>query len=59
MEFGTGQTEATVTIDIVDDDLPEGNEVFEVFLSTSPGVYIISPAFAIITILNDDPNYYS
>ena len=49
-----GQTELVVPIALVDDVFPEGVEVFEVLLSTSPGVFIDSPSRATVTILNDD-----
>ena len=55
VEFGPNEDLVTVMIDIVDDVFPENIEEFEVFLSTSPGVYIVSPAYANVTILNDDP----
>ena len=55
VEFGPNEHLVTVMIDIVDDVFPENTEEFEVFLSTSPGVYIVSPAYANVTILNDDP----
>ena len=45
----------TVAIEFVDDVFPEGAEQFEIFLSASPGGFIASPAYAIVTILNDDP----
>ena len=44
-----------VFIDFVDDMFPEEDEQFEVFLSAAPGALVVSPAFATITILNDDP----
>ena len=45
----------TVTIEFVDDVFLEGDELFEIFLSASPGGLIVSPAYATVTILNDDP----
>ena len=45
----------TVFIDFINDVFPEGAEQFEVFLSAAPGSLIVSPAYATINILNDDP----
>ena len=42
-------------ISFVDDVFPEGPEQLEMFLSAAPGALIVSPAYASITILNDDP----
>ena len=42
-------------ITFVDDVFPEGPEQIEVFLSAAPGALVIPPAYAPITILNDDP----
>ena len=42
-------------ITFVDDVFPEGPEQIEVFLSAAPGALIVSPAYASVTILNDDP----
>ena len=56
LEFAPNQRSLTVTVRLVDDVFPEGIEEFEVFLSASPGIFIDSPAFARIVILNDDPD---
>ncbi len=56
MTFNPNQVQSIVDIEIVDDVFPEDTEEFEVFLSASPGVYIESPAYARIIILNDDPD---
>ena len=45
-----------LSVPLVDDVFPEGLEEFEVILSASPGVFIDSPASAIVRILNDDPD---
>jgi hypothetical protein len=44
-----------VFISFVDDVFPEGPEQIEVFLSAAPGALVVSPAYASVTILNDDP----
>ena len=44
-----------VFIAFVDDVFPEGPEQIEVFLSAAPGALVVSPAYASITILDDDP----
>ena len=44
-----------VLITFIDDLFPEGAEEFEVFLSAAPGALIVSPAYASVTILNNDP----
>ena len=56
VEIGSGETEVTVTIPLIDDVFPEDPESFEVFLSASPGVYIQSPAAATILINDRDPD---
>ena len=56
VEFSANQVEVVVTIPLVDDVFPEEQEVFEVILEASPGVFIDSPASANVTILNDDPD---
>ena len=42
-------------ITFVDDVFPEGPEQIEVFLSAAPSALVVSPAYASVTILNDDP----
>ena len=49
------ETELVVFVRLVDDVFPEKDEKFEVFLSAAPGALIVPPAFATVTILNDDP----
>lgn len=55
-EFLAGQTEVVVSIPVIDDVFPEETEQFEVILTASPGVFVDSPASAIVSILNDDPD---
>ena len=44
-----------VSIEFIDDVFPERDEQFEVFLSAAPGALVVSPAYATVTILNEDP----
>ena len=44
-----------VLMEFIDDVFPEGHEQFEVFLSAAPGALVVSPAYATVTILNEDP----
>ena len=44
-----------VEIEFIDDVFPEGGEQFEIYLSAAPGGFVVSPAYATVTILNDDP----
>ena len=53
--FAAGVDFLDVFIIFVDDVFPEGPEQLEVFLSAAPGALIVSPAYASVTILNDDP----
>ena len=53
--FSADQREIVVSIPLVDDVFPEETEQFEVILEASPGVFIDSPARALVTIFNDDP----
>ena len=55
VEFAPEETEVQVSIPLIDDVFPEEPELFEVFLSASPGVYIQSPAAATILINDRDP----
>ena len=50
-------SEATtfIPIDFIDDVFPEAAEQFEIFLSAAPGGLVVAPAYASVTILNDDP----
>eukprot|EP00058_Branchiostoma_floridae_P024219 XP_002609709.1 hypothetical protein BRAFLDRAFT_102479 [Branchiostoma floridae] len=54
--YADGENLHNITVSIFDDDIPEGDEVFEVVLSLpSPGLELGQPSKAIITILaNDD-----
>ena len=56
VEFSANQVDVVVSVPLVDDVFPEGLEEFEVILLASPGVFIDSPASAIVRILNDDPD---
>ena len=50
-----GQTEAVVTVDIINDDIYEGNEYFLVRLRDSGvGAVTITQDTATVTILDDD-----
>ena len=53
-QFQSGQTEVGVAVPLLDDVFPESPESFQVFLSSSPGVYIQPPAVANVTILDRD-----
>lgn len=55
IEFSANQESISVPIALTDDVFPEAMEHFEVVLASSPGVFIDSPARALVTILNDDP----
>ena len=55
-EFSPDQEEIVVPIPLVDDVFPEETEQFEVILEASPGVFVDSPARALVTIRNDDPD---
>ena len=55
-EFLPNISNLIITIPLVNDVFPEKTEEFEMFLSASPGVFIDSPAFARVVILNDDPD---
>ena len=54
-EFLPDESKLIITIPLVNDIFPEEMEEFEVFLSASPGVFIDSPAYARVLILDDDP----
>ena len=53
-EFLPNESNLIITIPLVNDIFPEETEEFEVFLSASPGVFIDSPAYARVVVLNDD-----
>jgi hypothetical protein len=55
-QFLPHQMEVVVSITILNDVFPEEVEQFEVILTSSPGVFIDSPAHVAVTILNDDPD---
>ena len=55
-EFLPDESNLIITIPLINDVFPEETEEFEVFLSSSPGVFIDFPAFARVVILNDDPD---
>ena len=55
IEFSPDQTQLVLSITLTDDVFPEELEQFEVFLAASAGVFIASPARAVVSILNDDP----
>ena len=44
-----------VSMEFMDDVFPEEDEQFEVFLSAAPGALVVSPAYATVTIRNEDP----
>ena len=49
-----GATQASFPVDILDDDLVEGDETFQVTLSNTKGAALSTPDAVIITILDDD-----
>ena len=55
-DLNPGQTELVIPIAIVDDVFPEVAEEFEIYIYSSPGLFVDSPAMATVTILNDDPD---
>ena len=56
-EFVADQRDVVVTVPLVDNMIPDEVKQFEVVLLASPGIYINSPASAIITILNYSGTY--
>jgi hypothetical protein len=55
ISFAPGQTRALITIPIVQDSLPEGNETFTITLSNAgDGARIVSPASATVTLVDDE-----
>lgn len=56
MEFAPGVSQVTVPVPLIDDVFPEDTEIFQVFLSASPGVYVQAPAVATVTINDRDPD---
>ena len=55
VEFEPDETEKDVVIQLIDDVFPEETESFEIFLASSPGVFIQSPAAATVVISDRDP----
>ena len=55
-EFLPEESNLIITIPLVNDIFPEETEEFQVFLSASPGIFIDSPAYARVIILDDDPD---
>ena len=53
-EFLPNENNLIITVSLVNDVFPEETEEFEMFLSSSPGVFIDTPAYARVIILNDD-----
>lgn len=57
VSFQPGETEKQIQIDLIDDDLYEGNETFQLLISAvSEGATIAEPATTTVTILDDDPD---
>lgn len=54
--FEDGQTSATIRIPIIDDDLDEQNETFEVRLTDSSGLSLGTTTTSIVTIVDNDTN---
>ena len=54
-ELVISEASTIVPIDFIDDVFPEAAEQFEIFLSAAPGGLVVAPAYATVTILNDDP----
>lgn len=60
IEFLPGETEKYVTVEILEDDISEGDEVFDLMLSgASEGYSIGSGLNCAITITDDEPTEYS
>ena len=58
LEFQPGETEKNITINILDDNRAESDEIFELDLAGGIGVHL-SPFFrAEVIILDDDGNKY-
>ncbi len=57
ISFLHGETEKQIHIDLIDDDLYEGNETFQLLITAvSEGATIAEPAATTVTILDDDPD---
>ena len=52
--FLPNQTELLFSISVINDNVTEDLEQFEVLLTASAGVFIASPARAVVSIFNDD-----
>ncbi|MEW8029265.1 MAG: Calx-beta domain-containing protein [Candidatus Thiodiazotropha sp.] len=57
IHFHTGETQKEIHIELIDDNLHEGNETFQILLtSVSEEASITEPASTTVTILDDDPD---
>ena len=57
MEFSSGETTKEFRVLLGEDDIfPAPNKSFEVYLASSPGVYLSPFTYTVVTILNDDPD---
>ncbi len=54
LQFAAGETQKTLTVPVLDDAYPEGNETFQVQLNNVGGTPLGTPATATITILDND-----
>ena len=53
--FNPDESSKLISINLAEDDVfPEANKTFEVYLASTPGVFISPVGFAFATILNDD-----
>ena len=60
IEFLPGETEKYVTVEILEDDIAEGDEVFDLMLSGASGGYSIGAGLnCAVTITDDEPTEYS
>ena len=55
VNFAPNQESALAMIPLVDDVFAEVVEQFEVFIAASPGVFVDSPAFATVNVMDFDP----
>ena len=63
VQFTTGQTSRSISVSLIDDAFPEGDETFQIALSNATGLTLAAPS-ATLTILNDDgaallPSFFS
>ena len=57
VEFLPGETTQEFRLLLGEDDIfPAPNKTFEVYLASSPGVYLSPFTYTVVTILNDDPD---